>query len=143
MHWVRAATTPQRVVVRSRIVLLAHEGLTVRAIASRLGVSPATARLWCRRFQSHGVATLERDAPGRGRRPGMTHNKVEAVFRALRLVAANGLPWSTRRVAAQCGVSAVTVWRVARRYQVTPASTVDEIDASSLKALSETRHGSG
>ena len=40
--WVAAGSSPQRVVLRSRIILLAGQGLANRAIAARLGVSRPT-----------------------------------------------------------------------------------------------------
>ena len=41
-RWVRASTTPQRVVRRSRIVLLWLEGLSAADIAARVDVSRPT-----------------------------------------------------------------------------------------------------
>ena len=46
--WVRAATTPQRDVMRGRIVLLAARGRSTRLIAAELEVIPRTASLWLR-----------------------------------------------------------------------------------------------
>src|SRR3954462_1994412 len=66
--WVTAGTTPQRVVTRARIVLLAARGLSTRRIAEQVHVAPRTAVLWRRRFEQEGPETLWRDAPGRGRR---------------------------------------------------------------------------
>lgn len=83
LRWVRARTSPHRLVVRSRIVLLAGDGLSTGAIAARLHVSPATVRLWCRRFHRQGVGALVHDAPGRGRRPGMSRTVTMEVLRAM------------------------------------------------------------
>ena len=51
----RRRTTPVRVVQRSRIVLLAGEGMQDREIAERLGVAPRMAALWRSRFIQLGV----------------------------------------------------------------------------------------
>ena len=56
--WVKAPTTPQKIVLRSRICLLAHEGIGNRQIARQLNTSRPTVLLWRGRFaQSGGVGT--------------------------------------------------------------------------------------
>src|SRR5687767_11816435 len=100
IEWVRRPTSPHRLVVRSRIVLLASEGATATAIARRLHVSPTTVRLWWERFRNRGLAALERDAPGRGRRPGMTPEKVVATLRGMRHFVDAGVKTTVRGVAA-------------------------------------------
>ena len=67
-RWVRAGTTPQRVVLRSRIVLLLATGVSSREAARRLGVSRHTVDLWRRRYAGGGCDALTRDKPGRGRK---------------------------------------------------------------------------
>ena len=49
-RWLRAGTTAQRVVLRSRIVLLAADDLPSKYIAQRIGTSQDTVRVWRRRF---------------------------------------------------------------------------------------------
>jgi transposase-like protein len=61
---VRMKTTEQRIVLRSRIVLLSAAGLADLAVARQLGVNPHTVRLWRQRFREQGLAGLE-DAPGK------------------------------------------------------------------------------
>jgi len=48
--WARRRTSAQALALRSRIVLLAAEGLKNTEIAERLGVDHATARKWRSRF---------------------------------------------------------------------------------------------
>lgn len=67
-RWVRARTTPQRTVLRSRIVLMLAGGLSGREVARRLGVSRHTVDLWRVRFIREGCEALTRDRPGRGRK---------------------------------------------------------------------------
>ncbi len=75
--WVRAHGTPQQVVKRCRIVLLAHEGSADVAIAQELGLNWHTCRLWRERFVAAGAQSLWAVAEGRGRKtpagPGRTH----------------------------------------------------------------------
>jgi len=68
-RWVRSGTTPQRTVMRSRIVLMLAEGLSAREVARRLGVNRHTVVLWDERFVKEGCDALTRDKPGRGRKP--------------------------------------------------------------------------
>ena len=71
-RWVRARTTPQGLVLRSRILLLLAEGLSARAAAQRLGISRHTVDLWRARFEALGCDALTHDQPGRGRKPAAT-----------------------------------------------------------------------
>jgi transposase len=67
--WLRAPTTSQRTVLRSRLILLLGDGLSARAVARQIGVSRHTVDLWRERYLKEGCSTLTRDRPGRGRRP--------------------------------------------------------------------------
>jgi len=82
--WVRAKKTPQRVVLRSRICLLAREGLSHNAIAKQLSTSRPTVLLWTNRFRTQGVSGLAKDAPhgpGRGCKSVVQQSDVQnAVF---------------------------------------------------------------
>ena len=55
---VRDRNTPQKVVWRARIVLLANDGLTAEAIAAAVGKSLLTVRRWRRRYVAKGVDGL-------------------------------------------------------------------------------------
>lgn len=138
LQWVRRRTSPQRLVVRSRIVLLASEGLPVSAIARRLHVTPATARLWCNRFARKGVLALAHDAPGRGRKPGMSQAPTLAVLRAMLQVRSSDATCTTRSLARQSGASASTVCRVWKQYGLVSTSSVTTVARAIEKAISET-----
>ena len=112
---IRAATTPQRVVWRSQIVLLALDGLSSSEIASRLGVSLPTVRLWLRRFACAGASSLLHDAPGRGRHSLLEPSTMIARLRESHLLGDDGQPTSLRDAARQLGVSPATVWRAMRK----------------------------
>ena len=114
-HWIRAPTTPQRVVTRSRIVLSALDGLSVDDIASHLHVSPTTVRLWIARFEEGGSEALLHDAPGRGRPASLTPEAIHDRLRDANLVRPDGEPISLRRAAKFLGVSASAVWRALRK----------------------------
>ena len=59
---VRDRNTPQKVVWRARIVLLAGDGLTAEGIAAAVGKSLLTVRRWRRRFVAKGMDGLLKDA---------------------------------------------------------------------------------
>ena len=61
----RASTTPQRDVLRARIILLAAEDRSTRSIARDLGTTPRTVGQWRGRFAREGLAGLA-DRSGRG-----------------------------------------------------------------------------
>jgi transposase len=114
-RWVRAPTTPQRVVQRSHIILLALEGLHDDEIAARLNVSRSTVKLWMRRFAKYGPEGLVHDAAGRGRHAAISPSTMWDRLRQANLLRADGLPVSIRRAAALLGVSASSVWRAVKK----------------------------
>ena len=63
---IRAATSPQRLVLRARIVLAAAAGAANAQIARDLGCSVAVVRTWRRRFACRGIPGLF-DMPRSGR----------------------------------------------------------------------------
>ena len=59
---VRDRNTPQKVVWRARIVLLAGEGMGAVEVAAAVGKSVLTVRRWRRRYAAKGVDGLLKDA---------------------------------------------------------------------------------
>jgi transposase len=143
IRWSRARTSPHRLVVRSRIVLMAAEGLKTRVIAGKLHVAPATVRLWCERFDRHGLAALVRDAPGRGRKRGMSRQAVISVLRTMLEHQAPMDGWTARSLATRAGTSAATVWRVWKRYDLDASSPHSNVRVMLSKTISETREDDG
>jgi transposase len=138
LAWARTRTSPHRLVVRSRVILLADTGLSIRAIATRLSVSPATVRLWRDRFARSGLPALARDRPGRGRPPGMSSATVMAVLEAMRSHGHETRAWTTRTLATVARTSHATVWRIWQRYGLGPTATSCEISRAIAQAISET-----
>ena len=97
--WIRAGTTAQRVVLRSRIVVLAADGLPSKHIAHQLATSQDTVRLWRRRFAVGGPGALTRDAPGRGRKRQVTAAREQQVVTPRRRGRPTGVcvPWPLRK----------------------------------------------
>ncbi len=111
--WVRAKKTPQRIVLRSRICLLAAEGISHNAIAKRLNTTRPTVLLWTDRFQEQGLAGLSEDAPHGPSTRRLDAEKVKAVVEAtLHTTPLDSTHWSTRTMAEVQGISHSTVQRI-------------------------------
>ena len=122
--WVRAQTTPQGVVLRSRIVLLAAEGTSNSDIARQVGVSRPTVLLWRKRFLEGGPAALTKIASGRGRRVTYDAARVKQVVEAtLQTTPAGATHWSTRSMAKAQGLSKATVQRIWSAHGLQPHRT--------------------
>jgi len=117
--WVRAHGTPQQVVTRCRIVLLAHQGSSDLTIADELGVNRHTCRLWRKRFVAEGPKGLWEVAEGRGRRPqsGLAERIINAT---LQTKPKGQTHWSSRTMAKAQGVHASTVQRIWREHGLQP-----------------------
>src|SRR5256885_6761131 len=73
----RDRNTPQKVVWRARIVLLASDGRTAEAIAAAVGKSLLTVRRWRHRFVAKGVDGLLKDATRPSRVKPLLPEKIE------------------------------------------------------------------
>ena len=112
--WIRAGTTPQRVVTRARIVLLVEQGTSMRAIAQRLDLTPRTVALWRHRFEEQGPDGLWRDAPGRGRKRSIGVDAASRVRALLETRPPHGQRWSIRALAHATGLSRASVHRIVK-----------------------------
>ena len=122
--WASAGTSPQRVVFRCQIVLLAAEGLSNSRIAAELGTSRPTVILWRRRFAEGGTVALQEDAAGRGRKPTISAAKIKEIVEAtLHTRPVGATHWSVRTMAAAQGVSPATVQRIWDAHGLEPHRT--------------------
>ena len=62
-QWSRGRSTPTRLVLRARIMLLAAKNKQNKDIASALGVDRSIVGRWRSRFAQHGLSGIEKDAP--------------------------------------------------------------------------------
>jgi transposase len=116
--WSRGWSTPARLVLRAKIVLLAAEGKANNQIAAELGTSRKTVGLWRTRFIEERCAGIEKDAPRAGRKPSQ-----KVISEIIRKTTQERPPggathWSTRRMAAAVGVSRSLVQRVWHKYNL-------------------------
>jgi transposase len=81
---VRDRNTPQKVVWRAQIVLLASDGLTAEAIAAAVGKSLLTVRRWRNRYAAEGPDGLLKDATRPSRVPPLAQEKITACSKSAR-----------------------------------------------------------
>ncbi len=119
--WVKARTSAQRIVLRSRICLLAADGVSNNSIAKRLGTSRPTVILWRTRFAKAGPSGISEDAPhGASPRRIDPETVKQIVDRTLQSRPPGATHWSTRILAKEVGVSHVTVARVWEAHGLQP-----------------------
>ena len=121
---IRDRNTPQKVVWRSRIVLLSAEGMRPPAIAATVGKSELTVRRWRRRYLEKGVPGLMKDAT---RPPGKTPITAEVIKRVVDLTLHEVPPgrtrWSERTMAARVGIAPSSVHMIWKAHGLKPHLT--------------------
>jgi transposase len=118
---VRAGTTPQKLVQRARILLLAAAGRPNAAIAREVGMSRPTVLLWRERFARGGVPGLSYEKPRPGRKPAIGPDKIQAVVEAtLQSTPPAATHWSVRTMAKAQGLGRTTVHRIWRQHGLQP-----------------------
>lgn len=136
---VRLAEGSSPTALRARIVLLSAEGLSVTAVAERLGTSRPTVATWRNRYLAEGPAGLrDSSRPGRPRTVD-----ADAVVRTTLLEPpAVGRRWTCRGVASRLGISGATVARTWHEHGIVPLrsgafglAVVPVLEARSLTVL--------
>jgi len=118
--WTRRRTSAQALALRSRIVLLAAEGLKNTEIAERLGVNRAMAAKWRSRFAEYRLDGLT-DEPRPGRPRTITDEQVDAVItKTLESTPKDATHWSTRSMAKEVGLTQTAVSRIWRAFGLQP-----------------------
>src|SRR5215218_6970469 len=121
--WARRRKTAQALALRARIVLRAAAGSSNTAIAAELGVAKHTVGQWRERFAKDRLEGL-RDQPRSGAPRTVTDERVAGLLvRTLEAAPEDATHWSTRAMAAACGLSAATVQRVWRAFGLKPHRT--------------------
>jgi transposase len=118
---VRDRNTPQKVVWRARIVLLASDGLTAEGIAAAVDKSLLTVRRWRRRYVAKGMDGLLKDATRPSRVKPLAPEKIkQVVHMTLHTKPPNATHWSLRSMAAAAGLSYSSVQRIWRAHGLKP-----------------------
>ena len=120
VRWERRRTSSQALALRSRIVLECAEGHSNTDVAAALGVSLPTVGKWRSRFCELRLDGLL-DDPRPGRPATITADQVEEVLVAtLESVPKNATHWSRAKMAKRFGLSASTVGRIWRAFDLKP-----------------------
>jgi transposase len=118
--WTRRRSSAQALALRSRIVLLAAEGLKNTEIAERVGVRRNMVAKWRARFAEHRLDGLT-DEPRPGQPRKITDAKVEEVIvKTLETSPKNATHWSTRSMAAEVGLNQTAVHRIWKAFGLQP-----------------------
>ena len=92
---------------------MASDGFATTRIATEIGVSPATVTRWRERFEQEGLKASVKVRPGRGRKPSIGPEKVQAIVHATLHQKPEGeTHWSCRSMARAQGVSHATVQKI-------------------------------
>ena len=117
----RAGSTPQKIVLRLRIVLRSADGIANHRVAREFRTSRPTVLRWRRRFEQAGLEGLLQDAPRPGRKRRLTREKEEAIVNATLYSKPTGAThWSVRTLARAQRVSPTAVYRVWRAHRLQP-----------------------
>jgi transposase len=120
-RWSRGRSTPQRLVLRSRIVLLAARGWENKRIALELHTRRNTVSLWRNRFISHRIDGISKDAPRPGRKMRLTQEIIDAIIdRTLHTKPRGATHWTTRTLAKEMGVSNFTIHQIWKSHRIQP-----------------------
>jgi transposase len=121
--WTRRRTTAQALAQRARVVLECAAGKSNRIVARELRVDEDTVGKWRQRFLVKRADGLL-DEP----RPGAPRTIVDAQVERVVTLTLESTPrdathWSTRAMAARCGLSQSTVGRIWRAFGLQPHRT--------------------
>ncbi len=117
--WSRSGKTEHRMALRSKIVLLAADGVGTNEIGRSLGVRAATASKWRTRFATDGIEGL-RDAPRPGVKAIYGIDDDKLVLGMLDESPPAGFAgWTAPLLAKQLeGISVHQIWRILKKYKI-------------------------
>lgn len=119
-HWTRRPKTGQALALRARIILESAAGKSNTEVARRLRVTNQMVGKWRMRFLEKRLdGLLDEPRPGTPRR--LSDAEVERVLTmTLESAPKNATHWSTRSLAAACGLSRSSVHRVWQAFALAP-----------------------
>ena len=119
--WVADRNTPQKLVWRSRIVLLSADRVGKMTIVRAVGKCKRTVDRWQERYVARGLTGLQRDATRPGRKPPLAASVIERVVKmTLREKPPAATHWSARTLAKVVGISHTSVQRIWNAHGLKP-----------------------
>lgn len=119
-RWACRRKSSQALALRSRIVLACADGHTNTQVAENLGVTRPTVGKWRRRFIDKRLDGLS-DEPRPGKPPTVSVEQVEDVIvTTLESTPQAATHWSRRKMAEKTGLSASTIGRIWRTFELKP-----------------------
>jgi transposase len=114
-------TTPQKLAIRARIMLMLADHVRPAHVAARLAVSRNHVHYWVRRYVRFGVSGVVRDAARPGRKKRITPERVAAIVNATLTTTPPGRThWSTRSMARAQGLSEKTIRNIWHQHGLQP-----------------------
>ena len=109
-------------VVQAAALLLAADGAANEAIARESATTPDTVRRWRAKFEAGSIDAVGSIAPGRGRKPEIPQDVIDAIVGDTLHAAPDdeSTSWSTRTMAERHGVGKDTVARIWRARNLRP-----------------------
>ena len=121
--WTRAGTTEQRLARRAQVILCCAQGLPIKAVGERCGLSQLSVFKWKRRFLERRLEGLA-DEPRPGRPARITPAQRLAVVDLATSTPQQGkTTWSVSDLAQASGLSRTTVHRILAEGKLKPHKT--------------------
>ena len=128
---VRDRNTPQKIVWRSQIALLAGDGIGAVEVARRVCKSVLAVRRWRRRYAAKGVDGLLKDATRPPGRKPLTAKKIKQVVNlTLNEKPPDATQWSERTMAARAGIAPSSVHKIWAAHGLKPVPGAANIPPS-------------
>lgn len=124
-QYIRSRRTPVRLVERSKIILLADDGITNQVIATKLGITENKVGRWRNRFAEGGLKAIEKDRP-RGKNHGGKKTVTQTRLRnkVIKITTQekpdDATHWSTRTLAKKLNTTSTFVHRVWKSVGLKP-----------------------
>jgi|SRR5665213_45987 len=120
-NWVADRNTPQKVVWRAQIVLLAADGAGTMAIVRAVGKAKRAVGRWQERYLEQGIGGLRRDATRPSRKPPLAPAVIERVVdMTVHEKPPAATHWSVRTLAKAVGISHTSVQRIWKAHELKP-----------------------
>jgi transposase len=118
--WANSGKTEQRLALRAKVILLAAQGVGVKAMQEHVGLNWQSCLKWRKRFLKLGVDGLY-DKAGRGRRQKIAPEERTGVIALACSTPVDGSTrWSVRKLAEATGYSKSTVQQILAAGAIKP-----------------------